>query len=255
MQHVDNESIELFLSGELSESEARAMRDHLARCRACARRVEAARQEDQEIGALLSVLDHPVPQVRAEDVMRRARRRWLRPGIAAAGIVLLVVAGAASALPGSPVRRWLAELFERLQETPAQQSPPLGISGGISVIPTAGFELVFVAAQRSGVLVVSLTDEDELAVRASGAVPGYSVAPERVRVENAGSAADYEVLVPRSAESVRIRVGDLVVFSKQRGSISSAAGPDARGRYVLEFAALQPATRAESGPPDEDDGL
>lgn len=241
MQHLDDESIELLLSGELSESEAHAIRDHLAQCRACVRRVEAARQEDQEIGALLSVLDHPVPQVRAEDVMRRARRRWLRPRTAAAGIVLLVVAGAASAMPGSLVRTWLAELFEGLQETGAQQSPPVGVSGGISVIPTGQFELVFEVGQRSGVIRVSLTHEAELAVRAIGEGPGYSVAPERVQVENAGSAADYEILVPRSAENVRIRVGDTVVFTKQGASITTAARPDGRGRYILDFAALQPA--------------
>ncbi|KPK81046.1 MAG: hypothetical protein AMS25_07995 [Gemmatimonas sp. SM23_52] len=255
MQHLDNESIELFLSGELSESEARPVRDHLAQCRACVRRVEAARQEDQEIGALLSVLDHPVPRVEAEDVMRRARRRWLRPRTAAAGIVLLVAAGAASAVPGSPVRTWLAGLFESLQGTPPQQGLPVGVSGGISVIPTEGFELVFETSQGSGVIRIFLTDEAELAVRAIGGGPGYSVGPERVRVENAGSAADYEILVPRSAESVRIRVGETVVFTKQGASITTAAGPDARGRYILDFAALQPATPVELEPPDEDERL
>ncbi|UCC73885.1 MAG: hypothetical protein JSV86_04810 [Gemmatimonadota bacterium] len=250
MQHLDEESIELFLSGELSESESHPIRRHLGGCQACVRRLEAARQQDQEIGALLGLLDHPVPQVDAEHVVRRARRRWRRPYIAAAGIGFLVVAGAASAMPGSPLRTWLARLFEGAQETGLRPGAPAGVSGGISVIPTAQFELVFETGQESGVMRVTVADEAEFAVRAIGRPPAYSVAPEGVLIENAGSTADYEIVVPRSAESIWIRVGDYVVFTKQGASIVTAATPDARGRYVLEFTALKPATPAESEPPD-----
>lgn len=250
MQHLDNESIELFLSGELSESEAHSIRGHLAECQACVRRLEAARQQDQEIGSLLSLLDHPVPQVAAEDVMRRASRRWRRSQIAAAGIVLLVVAGAASAMPGSPLRAWLAGLFEGSQEEAPEQGRPVGVSGGISVIPTEQFELVFETSQESGVMQVTLADEAEFAVRAIGRAPAYSVAPEQVRIENAGSTADYEILIPLAATNVRIRVGDYVVFAKQGASILTAANPDPQGRYVLEFATLQPPIPSESEPPN-----
>lgn len=238
MKHLDDVAIELLLSGELDESATEWPRAHLAECDDCSRRLAAAREEDQEIGALLSLLDHPVPQLGAEAAMQDAGRGWRRPYIAAAAIALLVVAGAAAALPGSPLRAWLAGLVGASRETAA---PPPGeqlVSGGVSVVPTGEFELVFEAVQEAGVMRISLTDELELAVRASGGEPGYSVEPSQVRIDNIGSIADYEISLPRSAHDIRVRVGDSVVFTMRDGSITTAATRGADGLYVLEFAAL-----------------
>jgi hypothetical protein len=260
MPHLDSEAIELLLSGELGEPDLRARGAHLAECPACARRVEAARQQDRAIGELLSSLDHPVPRVAAEDVVRRAGRGWRHRYAVAASIVLLAAAGAAvAAVPGSPVRAWLAGLLEGPPRAPVEEPPeaplpqgqPAGIAAGISLVPTERFELVFASGQESGVLRITLSDEAELAVRASGTPPAYSVGPEQVRVENAGATADYEILIPRSASSVRIRVGDTVVFTKQGAAVTAAAAPDAEGRYFLEFAHLRPA----GGPPFEQEDV
>lgn len=234
MRHLDDELIDLYLGGELGEADARAVLEHLAECDACGRRVEAAKDEDRDIGELLGLLDHPIPQVGAADVMRRAARRWRVSHAVAAGVALLVVAGAATAVPGSSVRTWVARLLERPQETTAEQDP----AGGVSMIPTDPFELVFETSQASGTVLVTLVEEAEFAVRAIGRAPAYSVAPQGVRVENAGSTADYEIRVPRSANNIRIRVGDSIVFTKQAASIVAAVHPDAGGRYVMEFAAL-----------------
>ncbi|NIN71019.1 MAG: hypothetical protein GTO46_03595, partial [Gemmatimonadetes bacterium] len=122
------------------------------------------------------------------------------------------------------------------------------VSGGLSLVPTGEFELVFEAVQDAGTVEVSLTDESELAVRSIGGQPRYSVAPNQVRIDNAGSTADYEVLLPRSARHVRIRVGDSVVFTQQDGSIMTTAVPDAAGRYVLELVGLRPTRPTE--PPE-----
>ncbi len=248
MQHFDDGSIELLLSGEPSEPEVRRLLDHMAGCEACSRRFEAAKQEEQEIGALLSLVDHPVPKVGVEEVIRRATRLGRRTYIAAAaGIVLFVLAAAASATPGSPLRSWLVGLLGEAREAPAQdgQGPSTGAPGGISVIPAGEFELVFEAVQEVGVLRISLTDENELAIRSIGGGPGYSIAPEHVRVENAGSTADYEITIPRSAEHVRIRVADAVVLVKRGASIVTAAVQDAAGRYVMNFADLPPRNPSE----------
>ncbi len=245
MGHLDDVTIELLLSEELDESEAQRGLAHLAECDACSRRLAAAREQDQEIGAALSLLDHPVPQLGSEDVMQRARRRWRLPYAAAAGIALLVLAGAASAVPGSPLRTWLAGFLGATPETSAPPAAEQLVSGGVSVVPTGEFELVFDAVQEAGVITIALTDEPELAVRSVGGAPGYSVEPDQVRVDNAGSTADYEILLPRSARHVRIRVGDSVLFTMRDGSIATTATRDAAGQYVLEFAALRPAERAE----------
>lgn len=245
MRHLDDVSIDLLLSGELGESEAQRGLAHLAECDACSRRLATAREQDQEIGALLSLLDHPVPQLGSADVMRRARRRWRHAHAAAAGIALLVLAGAASAVPGSPLRTWLAGLLGKPPETSAPPAPEQLVEAGVSVVPRGEFELVFDALQEVGVIRIGLTDGPELAVRSVGGAPGYSVEPDQVRIDNAGSTADYEILLPRSARHVRIRIGDSVVFTMRDGSITTAAAPDAAGNYVLEFAALRPADRTE----------
>lgn len=249
MQHLDDVAIELLLSGELEESEGQRLLAHLAECDACSRGFEAAREQDQETGALLSLLDHPVPRLSSKGVIQRARRRWRRPYIAAAGIALLVVAGAASAMPGSPLRTWLAGFLGASPETSALPPDAQLVSGGVSVVPTGEFELVFEAVQEFGVMRISFTDEPELAVRSLGGEPGYSVEPDQVRIDNAGSTADYQILLPRSAGYVRIRVGDSVVFTTRDGSIATTAARDSADGYVLEFAALRPADRAESPPP------
>jgi anti-sigma factor RsiW len=245
MGHLDDVSIELLLSGELDESEAQRGLAHLAECATCGRRLAAAREQDKEIEALLSLLDHPVPQLGSEDVMQRARRRRRHSHTAAAGIALLLLAGAASAVPGSPLRTWLAGFLGASPETSTPPAAEQGVAAGVSVVPTGEFELVFAAVQEAGVVRIVITDEPEVAVRAVGGAPGYSVEPDQVRIENAGSTADYEILLPRSARHVRIRVGDSVVFTKRDGSITTGAAPDAAGQYVLEFAALRPADRAE----------
>lgn len=250
MEHLDDVAIELLLSGELDEAEARRGFAHLAECDACSRRLAAAREQDQKIGALLSLLDHPVPQLGPGDVMRRASRRWRRSYVAAAGIALLVLAGAASAVPGSPLRTWLAGLLGAPPETSAPPADEQLISGGVSVVPTGEFELVFEAVQEAGIMRVSLTDEPELAVRSIGGEPGYSVEPDRLRIDNAGSTADYQILLPRSAEYVRIRIGGSVVFTKRGGSIATTAAQDSAGQYVLAFAALSPADPGELQPAD-----
>ncbi len=111
--------------------------------------------------------------------------------------------------------------------------------GGISVIPTGEFELHFETSQSTGVIRIALTDGAELAVRAFGDSPGYDLAPEGVRVENVGSTADYEVLVPRSARRVTIRVEETVVFTKQDASIVTLAVEAERAGYLLDFAELR----------------
>lgn len=243
MQHLDEGAIQQLLSGELSEAEAQRLLDHMTGCQPCSRRLEAARQEDQEIERLFSLVDHPLPEISVEGVIYRAHRRGRRTYIAAAaGIVLFVLAAAASAMPGSPLRSWLVGLVGEGRETPAQggQGPATGAPGGISVIPTGEFELVFEAVQEVGVLRITLTDQSELAVRAIGEGPSYSLAPEHVRVENAGSTADYEITLPRSAGHVRIRVADAVVLVSRDGSIATEAVQDDAGRYIMSFTDLPP---------------
>ncbi len=241
--HLDEVKLEGLLSRELPDVEERIVRNHLAGCPRCASAFEAARREDEQIADLLSSLDHTIPHLDPLSLTRRARRRVLKPRLAAAGIALLIVAGAASAMPGSPLRPWLSRVVGWIagtETTPREagqvdssQQPP----AGVSVFPGEKFELVFEAIQETGVIRISLADQAEVAVRSDDEGVSYSVDPQGVRVSNAGLGANYEVVIPNDAKSVVIRVRETILFAKENGAIVTAADRAADGSYVVDFSA------------------
>lgn len=244
--HLDDERIERLQSGESPEWEERVSLDHLADCSTCASAFEAARREDRGIAELLSVLDHPVPHVDPDELVLRARRGVVRLELVAASVALLVLAGAAFALPGSPVRSWVSGAFGGPRETAgvpagweqggAFERPP----SGVSVLPGRDFELVFETAQDSGVIRISLSDQAEMTIHSDSGDIGYSVEPQGVTVLNSGSVANYQLVLPEGAESIRIRVDDTIIFYRREGAIETSAAQNAPGRYVVEFRALSP---------------
>jgi hypothetical protein len=56
-----------------------------------------------------------------------------------------------------------------------------------------------------------------------------------VSVSNANSQSSYEILVPESAASIRLRVDGKEVFLTQWGEVQSAGLPDSTGFYVLDL--------------------
>jgi hypothetical protein len=242
--HVEEQKLEGLLSGELSEGEKAVVREHLAQCEACASAFEAAQREDIEIARLLESLDHRVPDVDPGQLARRASRRVPRPQLVAAGIALLIAAGAATAMPGSPVRSWLSRVIDGLggtgtalpgqEQVGATEQPP----AGVSVVPTAEFALAFEAVQETGRIRITLESQPEVAVRSDSEGVGFSVEPLGVRVLNAGSQANYEIVIPIDAESVVIRTGEKIVFQIQDGVVLIPAAAPAAGDYVVDFAAL-----------------
>ncbi|MDQ3809503.1 MAG: hypothetical protein M3336_04365, partial [Chloroflexota bacterium] len=78
----------------------------------------------------------------------------------------------------------------------------------------------------------------ELAVHSIGGSVGYSVRPEGVWIQNASSRASYEVVLPRDAPRVRIRVANAVIFAKDGATVRAITPQSADGRYVVRFDAL-----------------
>jgi hypothetical protein len=71
--HLDDELIQRLVHGELvTEDEAVAAR-HLAGCAGCRLRVAEAEREERQIFELLHRIDHPMPDVAADDIAERAR--------------------------------------------------------------------------------------------------------------------------------------------------------------------------------------
>lgn len=258
--HLNDERIELLQAGELPEREEWISLDHIADCATCTSALEAAKREDRRIAELLSVLDHPVPHVDPDELVSRARRGGVRAELVAASIAVMVLAGVASGLPDSPIRSWFSRVSRGFEETAAvpagraqrgtfERSP-----SGVSVLPSGDFELVFETVQEAGMIRISLTDQIEIAVRSDSGGVGYSVKPQAVTVLNSGSVANYELVLPQGAKSIRIRVGDTVIFYKREAEIETSATQPAPGQYVLEFRALS-RLNAKSRDPDNTSGL
>ena len=141
------------------------------------------RSDEDEVHALLRHLDHPMPRVDVRDVMQRAQpRRWSDVGRAAGILMMLGVAGAAWAAPGSPVSGWIAKVVARVGRpsnikavTAVQAIAPVAIPAvsasakprmsGVAVAPGAKLAISFTASQPVGELRISLASVADVSVR------------------------------------------------------------------------------------------
>lgn len=216
--HLDEETLQRLLHGELAGPGESRARTHLASCRECARRLEEAAREEERIFGLLETLDHAPPATGPESILAGgpAPERW-RSRIAAGVAFLLVVGGIAVAVPGSPVRDWVRGALRGEPPPAAVEADRPGEESvaGVSVDPGELIEVAFEESQERGRILVRLVRAPELQVRIHGGSPGIRVHSDRIVVANAGSAASYEILVPESAPRVRVRVGARVLFEKE----------------------------------------
>jgi hypothetical protein len=244
--HLDTETLERVLHGELDSRVEPAVLRHLEDCRDCAERVADVRRGEARIFALFEELDHEPPGVVRATHGARSERLRPKPGPAwhriAAAVALVVVAGGALyALPGSPLREWVSEL-----RSPAPKEPPSASSldpgseagepiSGLAVRPSGPYEIVFVARQDSGRLRVAIVRSSELEIRVSGAPVGLESAPDRLIVSNAGSRSSYEIRLPSAGPPVAIRLEGVTVLRKGGDRVETVAARDSTGGYLLDL--------------------
>jgi hypothetical protein len=238
--HLDPEQLERALHGELRPDDE-LVREHLAECQECRLRVNEAEQDEAWIMEQLRRLDHrrPSPPIRMSSGAPR-RTGWSRPQRLAAGLALTVAAaGAAYAVPGSPLPRAVHHVVSLLQWTnhpePAP-SPPVSATSrsqsGIAVAPGNHFAIVFSGGVPAGSANLSLTQGEEVVVRSLDGANFHSDV-DRLLVESKTPGAKFEVEIPRSAPSVEIRVGGRVVFRKDSSRIVTSAPISKDGSYRL----------------------
>ena len=237
--HLDQEQVQRLMHRELGPAES-TVRGHLETCQECRFKVAEAAEGEVWILARLRGLDHPVPRVNPRTLLparRSAARGYQR---LAAGIVLAVAAaGAAYALPGSPLPGVVHRIVELVRGTPGHQAPTgitpqpeAGFQAGIAVNPGDRLTILF-PAQSGGWAVVSLADGGDVMVRAlDGAT--FTSDVDRLLIEHrAVLEPRYEIQIPRAAPLVEIQVGGRRVLLQQRGRIITGVAPDAQGRYRL----------------------
>ncbi|MEO5579936.1 MAG: hypothetical protein ABIR58_04705 [Gemmatimonadaceae bacterium] len=235
--HVDEEQLQRLVDGDKAGLVDDSVRDHVAACGVCRARVAESRLEQGEIFALLGSLDHPRPQPGLSGVIARGRTRdsgWMRK---AAGIVMAgVLAGAAYAAPGSPLPSVLQRALNAVDSQVAPISPTASAPAMVSGLAVAAgnhMVIVFEARQADGHIRVSLSDDQEIDVRATGTGASFTSGEQLLSVGNANSTADFLIAIPRNAPLVEIRVGESRVFLKDGPGIDTAFPAQGRDAWII----------------------
>ena len=239
--HLDDERVQRLLHGELRPADERLARQHLAECPDCRVVVDGARAEEQRIFSLLREVDHPLPEADPAAILATGRAPSVRWERWAAGFLLVAVAGGvAYAAPGSPLPAALDRFiaWAAPAQAPAVPSAPTGAGApsgaGIAVAPGERLTIRFTGDRDSAVATVSLTDGDEVLVRAVEGVASFTSDVDRLSVRSTGRAR-YEILIPRSAPSVEIVAGEHPIFRLDASRAVMGPPRDAAGRYVLHL--------------------
>jgi hypothetical protein len=244
--HLDEEQLQRLLHRQLPSRAARSARDHLAECGDCRERFVTAERDDNAVLALLREVDHEVPVVDPEALV--ARLRWTGAGWGrwAAGFLLLVgIAGAAYALPGSPVRQWVRSAVAWIAGSgPRPSSTRAEVStlpvAGIAAVPGPRFVIAFQSPEPGGHARVSLTDGKHVTVRAPSGAAGFTSAANRLVIANTGRGATFEIEIPRSAPRVEIRVAGARIFLKDGSRVTSDWPATVEGGYLIPLSPHRP---------------
>jgi hypothetical protein len=237
--HLDEERVQRLLHGELTAPVEASLREHLSGCADCRLLLEAARTEEDNVLALLRRVDHAPPAIDAAAVLTRARAARGGWGRWAAGIVaVLALAGAAYAGPGSPLASWVRNLAQGDRGpavSPARPESASPDSGAAGIAFAPGPELlIWFASEAGGTAEISLTADSLVLVRTVAGTATFISEEKRLVIEQPAP-AEFEILIPRGAPRLEIRVGRRRVFLKVGSRVVTDQGADARGAFVLDL--------------------
>lgn len=266
--HVSDETLLAFLDREVRAVERSEIEEHVARCEACAIRLEWVRSASGRVGEALEALDgeapwtgmpavlaqaartagadtgmtEPVRSIASAPSIRRAPRFSGRPVAVAASLVLLLAAGA-WAVPGSPVRAWLsgtatavAELFRsdapETDVATADASPENTSDAGVFVEPRDGRVQVSLWAAAAGTRVrIGLTSAEFASARSTGASGRYSVGPGLIEVSEASGEMIIEL--PRQVPEARVEIDGRIVVRKRGNELYLTPAADSSTAQIL----------------------
>jgi len=245
--HLDDERIQRLLHGELSGAAHDSAREHVAGCEDCRRRLAEASREEAETFSLFRELDDPAPWTSAGALAARGRAPGgQRVRSAAAFAIALGLAGAAYALPGSPLRGWVASVAgwigeRRPPSAPAVEVAPDSADAGIAVVPGPQLLIVFTSRQAAGWVRIAWTDGAEVIVRAPPGAATFTSDVHRLVIDNhPGAAATFSIEIPRQAPRVEIEVEGARVFLKEGPRVIAPPLDPASGAYRVPLAASGP---------------
>jgi hypothetical protein len=242
--HLTEDQVQRILHGEEVGDAALA---HQASCLECQALVRRAGEEEAGILDLLHSVDQDPPSITAAAIAdlagapipRRPRQvRW-----AAVLLLACILGGGAYALPGSPLKGWLAALLaggSRESPGPTVDSivptePPEGGSG-IAVDPGTFLAIGFDAPRPGGQVRVTLTDRRQVVVQGPEGAVRFTSGPDRLDVLLRADSIMVAVSIPRTAARVAILAGDRQLLLQEGSRIISPFSPNPDGSYTLPLA-------------------
>jgi hypothetical protein len=216
--------------------------EHLERCTTCASALEAAHRRSESIEHALTALDKPVEATAAKAGVRArvvegtspgTARRWSGWHLGRAAALLLVTAGAAAALPGSPLRTLLLPPVQDEGSVAAPDAPTTTgaaqeaatsnlTEGGIAVaVPDGPVEVIVRGADPGTEVSVEWTARATASVSAP---PGSRFTYSAGRIEVDASRGSIRVALPSDATEVVLEV-DGVLYLRGSPRALEVTGP------------------------------
>ncbi|MBT8396958.1 MAG: hypothetical protein HKO65_20210 [Gemmatimonadetes bacterium] len=270
MGHPDNGQLLALLDGELTDAQAQEVRAHMEGCLQC-------RHELEDLDAAAGLLDRALelldvdpgmasararlgektdglpipagPELREESgpvgAARSPRRFWSLPK--AASIALLLTGVTASALPGSPVRRWLTEGWRGLTGSPGRVEEtlnPVGIPsdrGEDQGAPETGAGIP-IQEGRVEIWIHGLTHEAGLRVLWTDSEEVWIYAGEGTRFNSADNLIEafdppgtVRVEIPTDLNEVILGLDGIVLLKKSRGELEIRGPVEERSPTEIRF--------------------
>ena len=204
------------LHGEAGQPGSGTIRRHVEECLICLELRQSLGREESEQRRLLRALDVPTPLILVDRFRRRAHVRRPRVRIAASIGVLVALASAAAAIPGSPVRDWLRGRPASAATGPAlfkaALRKPSPFADGVQVGAAGSLVVLLGTPQDTGKIRILRTDLATATVRAVGGDVGYRVSAARIHIDNRLPAERYDITIPRSLERFALLAGGRVVL-------------------------------------------
>ncbi len=243
MGHPAEQTLLAYLDRELPFDERSTVREHVQVCVECSRMLDELAAATRSFADAISALDVPAPALLASelegDLVARAlqeldapipaaatitplRRRASRRPLLAAALIIIFVAGAGAAIPGSPLREWLARSVELVTGGPSEEpsDPTTPVSGqragspaAVSVQPLDGLVRIIITQPAPETTIrVRLLDGGTASV---WSVEGrYRTAPGEIEVLGAGP-GEVVILLPRTVPSAEVELDGRLVATKE----------------------------------------
>lgn len=213
---------------------------------------------DRRVGALLALIDHPVPKIEIGAVLAARRRRRPLPlqKIAAGIVIFFVTATVALALPGSPLQRLMKNIAIRFSESPESSGtirklPARQLGGAVAgsnsfsnsavaLVPDTVLEIAFRHRQPAGEIRIGFTGGHTVSLASSDPSAAFDVRPSRIVVNNATPNADYQISLPPALARVTVTVDEHIVFEADHGvDVTSSPPKSVAGRVTIPFSAAR----------------